>query len=141
MKGLIYLFIVVMLTLSACSTDLSEDDIDRSKINDILLRVRDEFNDVDIDKVMSYYDTDYYHNGLNLFNQTNVWYDRSIEYNYLELSEINIVLNGDFAVVHFIAKYSKQGTQTILIEPDEIGDMSYFRKVNGEWKIYGNQND
>jgi len=133
--------LIVIFGICACSSDLSDEEIEKSRINDVLLRVRDGFNDLEINSIMEYYDQDFLHDGKNKFNEEYVWNDRLSQYNYLELTDIDIEYGGDFAVVHFIAKYSKSGSQAIFIEPDDIGDMSYFRKIGNEWKIYGDQHD
>ncbi|MCB5250036.1 MAG: hypothetical protein RBS16_01510 [Candidatus Cloacimonadales bacterium] len=138
MKRLAFLFFIALL-LSSCLTDLSQEDVAKSQINDILMQIKDGFLEIDVPKIMSVYDNDYLHKGKNKSDQRFIWQDRLTSFSYLELIDIKIDINGDFAVAYFLAEYSKYGNKTTFIEPDDIGDMSYFRRVNGQWQVYGDQ--
>ncbi|HOE92029.1 MAG TPA: hypothetical protein PLV22_08640 [Candidatus Cloacimonadota bacterium] len=138
MKKILFL-LLTLLFLNSCLTELSNEDIAKSQINNVLLNIKDGFNELDIAKIMYEYDNDFLHKGKYKFEEKFIWQDRMTAFTYLDISDVHIEIDEDFAVVYFLATYSKYGNQTHFIEPDENGDMSFFRKINGQWKVYGNR--
>ncbi len=134
----VILFLIVCLLIS-CTSDLSKTEIAQANINDVMLRIEDAFNEMNINDIMKYYDEDYYHKGYNKFNQKFVWEDRMADYNYCSFENISIDVNGDFATVQFTMRLTSPSSEELFFEPNDHGDLSYFRKINGVWKVYGNQ--
>lgn len=133
----------ILLMLMLCSCESSDSDtIAQREIRDILYDVSSDFNLHIMDGIMEHLHIDYLHNGMNSYNFNMLWLDRMAEYSLLEIEVLYIDLNGDTAIVHSNNKFtSSTGTHEIQIfkEPDDSGDISYFRRENGVWYIYGNQ--
>lgn len=141
MRIRVIFLLLMMILLVSCTSDLSKEEIAKTEINQILDNVADDFRLLEINKLMSKYDDDYYHKSFDKQEQRTIWEDRRAEYNYMEISNLSIEVNGDRAVASFVVKYSNENTQDIFIEPEDIGDISFFKKENNEWVIYGNQQE
>lgn len=135
------LIIIIICFLTSCTNDLSKTEIAKANINDVIQRVEDAFNEMNINDIMKYYDEDFYHKGYNKYNQKIVWEDRMAEFNYCSFENINIDIDGDFAIVQFSMRLSSNSSEDLFFEPDDHGDLSYFKKINGSWMVYGNQQE
>lgn len=130
----------ILLMLMLCSCESSDSDtIAQREIRDILYDVSSDFNFENMDGIMEHLHIDYLHNGMNSYNFNMLWLDRMAVYSLLEIEVLYIDLNGDTAVVHSNNKFSNSTETQIFNEPDDSGDISYFRRENGVWYIYGNQ--
>ncbi len=131
-KFYIFLLITLMFSLSCDTT--SPDELDKNAILDILDSIQSNFNFDDLDGIMQNYHQFYSHNGYDLASESTKWEIRLNDYNELIFDDIDIVLNGDFA----IASFQLHLDDTITNEPsDENGDISFFYYYYGDWKLCG----
>jgi uncharacterized GH25 family protein len=61
------------------------------------------------------------------------------QFSLLEIEVLYIELMDNKAVVHSNNKFSSAVENVTLSEPEDSGDVSYFIRENGVWRIYGNQ--
>ena len=139
MKLKIALLLCSLLVLLSCNSNLSKTEIDKSRINDILDQITDQFIAYNINSIMTCYHQDYYHKSYDKDEQKTIWLDRRSQYNLMQIENLTIEINDNRAVAKFVLKYSNENGEDIFVEPEDIGDLSYFIKENNEWKIYGNQ--
>jgi len=76
---------------------------------------------------------------MTSYNFNDLWLDRMAQYSLLEIEVLYIDLDDDYAVVHSKNKFISHSEPVILNEPEDSGDISYFKRENGVWYIYGNQ--
>lgn len=130
--------IVILFGLTSCGPEDS-DSIARSEIRDILYDVSVDFNLNDIYAIMEHLSPEYLHKGMIAYHFNDLWLDRMAQFSLLEIEIGYIEISGDLAVVHSTNKFSSAYENVTLNEPDDSGDISYFRRENGVWRIYGNQ--
>lgn len=125
-----------MICLLFVSCDLSSpEEVDNAEIEDIFTSIESAFIFADLDKIMDYYHPEFLH-GTDTYNfERIIWEIRLNDYEVLEISDIDIDLNDEFAVVSFTMQL---GDITSLEPSAEFGDISYFYREYGEWKICGN---
>ena len=142
MNNKISLFAVIILciTLLSCNLNSNDDNVQRSRISDVLYRIEDAFNQRNNNAIMQHYHQDFLHNGMNHNGQSFIWSDRMTLYNILDIEIVSIELDGYLALVRMKLSYSDRETKyPPFFEPETSGDLSYFFHERGEWKIYGNQ--
>jgi len=139
MKYLVSIFILLLLL--SCSDLSSPEEVNTSMIKEILENIETAFNFADSEVIMSYYHPDFLHNGDNYQNEELRWQIRSIDYNEIMISDIEIEFFTDFsAIANFTLILKSINNEEEFSEPsNENGDISYFHKESGEWKILGNQ--
>ena len=130
--------IILLLTLVNCESNDS-DTIAQRDIRDILYDISIDFNLKDINGIMDHLHTDYLHKGMTSYNFNDLWLDRMAQYSLLEIEVLYIDLDGDNATVHSKNKFTSHSETVTLNEPEDSGDISYFKRENGVWYIYGNQ--
>ncbi|OQC06202.1 MAG: hypothetical protein BWX76_00495 [Candidatus Cloacimonetes bacterium ADurb.Bin089] len=135
---LILFSIILLLTMLSCDSDNSEV-LAKREISDILYDISMDFNLKDISGIMDHLHTEYLHNGMLGYNFNDLWLDRMAQFSLLEIEILYIELDGDKATVHSKNKFSSNSETQTLNEPEDSGDISYFRRENGVWYIYGNQ--
>ena len=140
MKRYLYLIfgILLMLALGSCESNDS-DTIAQREIRDILYDISMEFNLKNISGIMEHLHIKYLHNGMTSYNFNALWLDRMAQYSLLEIEVLYIDLDDDYAVVHSKNKFTSHSETVTLNEPEDSGDISYFKRENGVWYIYGNQ--
>ena len=140
MKRYLYLIfgILLMLALGSCESNDS-DTIAQREIRDILYDISMEFNLKNMSGIMEHLHTEYRHKGMTSYNFNALWLDRMAQYSLLEIEVLYIDLDDDYAVVHSKNKFTSHSETVTLNEPEDSGDISYFKRENGVWYIYGNQ--
>jgi len=134
MKYLLLLLSFMFLFLTSCDTT-SPEELDKNEIIDILDSIQSNFIMNDIDGIMQYYHQDFFHNGDSYNWEITIWEVRLNDYNDLIFEDIEIELNGNYATASFIMHLDETSTD----EPsDENGDISYFYRDLGGWKLCGN---
>ncbi|MDY0151936.1 MAG: hypothetical protein RBS43_06645 [Candidatus Cloacimonas sp.] len=140
MKKLSFLLLILLLLLGLTNCGVEDaDSIARRDIRDILYDISVDFNLNDIAPIMDHVHLDYLHKGLTSYNFNSLWLDRMAQFNLLEIEILYIEINGDYAIVHSSNKFSSASNSETLNEPEDSGDISYFRRDGGTWQIYGNQ--
>ena len=140
MKRYLYLIfaILLMLALGSCESNDS-DTIAQREIRDILYDISMEFNLKNMSGIMEHLHIEYRHKGMTSYNFNALWLDRMAQYSLLEIEVLYIDLDDDYAVVHSKNKFTSHSETLTLNEPEDSGDISYFKRENGVWYIYGNQ--
>lgn len=140
MKRYLYLIfaILLMLALGSCESNDS-DTIAQREIRDILYDISMEFNLKNMSGIMEHLHIEYRHKGMTSYNFNALWLDRMAQYSLLEIEVLYIDLDDDYAVVHSKNKFTSHSETVTLNEPEDSGDISYFKRENGVWYIYGNQ--
>ena len=134
-----YIVLVIALLLLACSEVSSPNEISKYEIEEILGNIEDDFNFADLQGIMSYYHEDFSHNQTNYWEEETIWQLRLTDYNMIEFENIEIELNLPLASASFTMKLTNENGTDSFQEPEDHGDISYFYRENGVWKIYGNQ--
>ncbi|MEA2095957.1 MAG: hypothetical protein U9P73_04595 [Candidatus Cloacimonadota bacterium] len=133
MKYLLLLLSFMFLFSTSCDTT-SPEELDKNAILDILDSIQLNFNMDDLDGIMQNYHLDFNHNGDSFDWEKTIWEVRLNDYNDLNFEDIEIELNGNYATAYF----SMHLDDTITEEPsDENGDISYFYRELGSWKLCG----
>jgi len=134
-----YLFFLAgLLLLASCNTS-DPETIAQKEIRDILYDLSVDFNLSDVAGIMDHVHEDYLHKGNNDHDFNDLWLDRMAQFSLLEIEVLYIEFEGDKAVVHSNNKFSSAIETVTLHEPEDSGDISYFKRENGVWLIYGNQ--
>lgn len=141
MRKVIALLLVIML-FSACDFS-STTEVNESELKDIFVDIEIAFSMLDINAIMNHYTYQYLHNGNDYDEEYQIWDSRLNSYNVIDFDDIEISYVGDnYAEITFILKLSNNSYTNSWEEPSiENGDVSYFKKIDGEWKINGNQLD
>ncbi len=139
MKFSIILLACNLMLLSGCDLSTPED-ASIGEIRNALNEIEIAFNYHHIDEIMYYFDNEYLHNGDDISNVTLDWEIRLNDYQEMELSEIEIELDGDRAAVNLLRKFLVNGS--VIVEQDSIsetGDICYWGLVANKWKLRGNR--
>jgi uncharacterized protein YchJ len=130
--------LILLLLLSACDTS-SFKDVNISLIRDVLFSVKSAFRSYDLETIMSFYHPEFRHNEDSFLAEKERWQIRLIDYLDLEIAEIEVIFSNEYwAVVSFSLTFISQNQTTTSQEPsDELGDLSYFVKESGVWRICG----
>jgi hypothetical protein len=138
MKRLIPILLFAVLLFS-CDVS-SPEEADKAEILDILDSIKDSFNQLDLTGIMQHYHPDFLHNTDSYIFEEIVWEERLAQYYLIAFSEITIDLQGDFATANFkMTFYDDEGGSVVSQEPDDNGDVSYYYREFGSWKICGNE--
>ncbi len=135
---LIALLVSLLLFTGSCQTS-DPEAIAQKEIRDILYDLSVDFNLDNFTGIMDHVSSEYLHKGMISYHLNDLWLDRMAQFSLLEIEVLFIELAGDKAVVHSNNKFSSAIENTTLQEPEDSGDISYFRRENGVWLIYGNQ--
>jgi len=139
-----YIFLlIVLLVLTSCIFEYTENgdtDEDLEKIRQVFLNIFDEFTMFDVDGVMEYFSSDFLNDGVDFFEERNIWYDRiNVGASVEILSYAGIQISGDYAFVSFTIEYN--GVEYSVPLDGVFTDLVYFKKFGDEWKVYGNQQE
>ncbi len=133
MKYLLTLLVLILLFSTSCDTT-SPEELDKNAIIDILDSIQLNFNMDNIDGIMQYYHQLFLHNGDDFDFERIRWVIRLNDYDDLTFDNIEINLNGNYATANFLMHLDA----TITDEPsEENGDISYFYRELGSWKLCG----
>ncbi len=142
MKMRFGLLIIIVVLLSGCSGLSSTEDVNKSLITEMLEDIRIAFILADLNAIMSHYHSDYFHNGDFFADEEVKWESRLIEYSEIDITDLDIDISGNFAVASFNLDLISENGSSLYQEPSaENGDLSYLYYENGEWQIFGNQQD
>ena len=113
--------LIFSLLLLFCSCDISTpEEASVGEIENAFQAIELGFNLDHIEEIMQYYDQDYLHNGDDIDDVLLDWEIRLNDFQEMEISEINIELDGDRATVSFIRKFLNNGeTEQEYTEPDD----------------------
>jgi len=137
-KFLISLVTLLILFLVSSCNNSDPDTIAQKEIRDILYDVSVNFNLKNITGIMDHLHDEYLHKGMIDYHFNDLWLDRMAQFSLLEIEVLYIELDGDKAIVHSNNKFSSAIESQTLHEPEDSGDISYFKRENGVWLIYGN---
>ena len=134
MKYLLLLLSFMFLFLTSCDTT-SPEELYKNAILDILDSIQLNFNmHSGPDDIMQYYHPNFNHNSDSYDWERTIWEIRLNEFNNLNINNIEINLNGNYATANFIMHLD----EIITEEPsDDNGDISYFYRELGSWKLCG----
>ena len=133
MKYIFILLVSILLFSTSCDTT-SPEELDKNEIIDILDSIQSNFNFDDLDGIMQYYHQNFNHNGNSYDWERTIWEIRLNDYDDLTFDNIDINLNGNYATANFIMHLD----EIITEEPsDDNGDISYFYRELGSWKLCG----
>jgi len=137
-KYLLITLVLLAMLLSNCA-ESNPDSIAQQEIRDILYSLSLDFNMNDVAGIMEYLSTQYLHKGMISYNFNDLWLDRMAQFSLLEIEVLYIEVPDNKAVVHSNNKFTSATENVTLSEPEDSGDISYFIRENGVWRIYGNQ--
>lgn len=126
--------LILVVLLFSCDVS-SPEDADKAEILDILDAIKDSFHQIDLDGIMQNYYINFLHNTDNYTFEENVWQERLNQYFLIDFLDIKIELNDNFATANFTMKLDED----VFNEPEDHGDVSYFYRELGSWKICGNE--
>ena len=138
-----FFLLIVLFVLTSCIfeyTENGDNEEDLEKIKQVFLNIFDEFTMFNVYGVMEYFSADFLNDGVDYFEERNIWYDRldvgaSVEI----ISFATIQINSDHAFVSFTINYN--GVEYSVPLDGVFTDLVYFKKFNDEWKVYGNQQE
>jgi len=137
-KYLLITLVLLAMLLSNCA-ESNPDSIAQQEIRDILYSLSLDFNMNDVAGIMEYLSTQYLHKGMISYNFNDLWLDRMAQFSLLEIEVLYIEVTDNKAVVHSNNKFTSAIENVTLSEPEDSGDISYFIRENGVWRICGNQ--
>ncbi len=134
-----FFVLVVTLFLTSCIfeyTQNGDNDEELNKIKNVILQIFDNYTMFDVDGIMSYFSDDFLNDGVDFFEERNIWYDRlGKEVEILSFASIQLL--GDYAVVSFTIDWDGDVYSVPL---DGIfTDLVYLKKSRNTWKVFGNQ--
>jgi hypothetical protein len=135
---------IILIFLSAliigCSGFSSSEDINKSLIKEMLDDIKISFNLIDLGNIMYHYHEDFFHQGDFYEDELIRWESRLINYEEMNITDVEVELNGGFAVVYFTLIFNNEEESNVWSEPSEAnGDISYLIFSDDKWQIYGNQ--
>lgn len=137
-----YFFLLLsLLVLTSCLFEYTEDgdlDKEQEQIKQVFVDIFNEFTMFDVDGIMEYFSNDFLNDGVDYFEERNLWYDRlgaSVEI----LSYASIQIDGELAYVAFTIEWD--GVEYSIPLDGEFTDLVYFKKFREGWKVYGNQQE
>jgi ketosteroid isomerase-like protein len=133
------LILISILLLGACNDSNSKTQ-DRTRVEDMVEAIRDAFNNDDIEAIMAEYHPDFLHNGRTLSEERQVWQARMIDYSDMMIDNLSVEVDSDDATASFKLSLTNLNGTVVSEEPRDHGDVSFFRKDDGTWKIIGNLN-
>jgi hypothetical protein len=139
MRQLKYILLAMLLTVVSSCDLSSPEEAKEIEIRNKLEEIELAFNLHHIEDIMMHYSWDYLHNGDDIGSVRLDWEIRLNDYQEMELTNIDIELNGEKATARFERKFKVNGEVEVnLSEPDDNGDMSYWEWGIDGWKIRGN---
>jgi ketosteroid isomerase-like protein len=139
-KKIGYIIVVILaIALAGCEAASDSESTSTYFISEIIYDIRANFNNSDIDPILNYYDEDFLHNGKIKDHAFNQWQSYYTSFTYMEIENLEIEIDDDEAIATFQLRFTSSNNSEVLMEPGDDGFMSYFKKINGEWLIYGNQ--
>ncbi|MDD4308770.1 MAG: hypothetical protein PHO32_00150 [Candidatus Cloacimonetes bacterium] len=136
--AIILLCLLAVFGLTSCGADDS-DTIANREIRDIMYDISNHFNLKNAEGIMEHLHIEYLHKGLISYHFNDLWLDRMTQFSLLEIEILYIELQENKAIVHSKNTFSSAFETQVLNEPEDSGDISYFIRDNGVWRIYGNQ--
>jgi hypothetical protein len=134
--------LIILIFLTGCLDLSTTKDINNSQITEILEDIRISFNLADLDQLMSHYHSDFFHNGDLIGDEVLRWESRLIEFTEIDISNIEIDVDGNYAIASFTLTFETSESSNNWSEPSvENGDISYLIFDSEEWQIFGNQID
>ncbi len=136
MRRLAWLLLLPLL-FAACdgqSVSAAEEEI-RGIIDDI----ERDFNWQDIEGIMAHVHPDYRHNGMYINELRNLWYQRRANYELLECTVSQVLIEDYYATVFLRLEFFSSGGNLSYEDPQTSGDASYFIYSGGNWQLWGNQ--
>lgn len=130
--------LLALLLVGSCKTS-DPEAVAQREIRDLMYNISVNFNLSNITPIMDYLHSEYLHKGLIAYHFNDLWLDRMAQFSLLEIEVLYIEIQGDLAVVHSNNKFSSAYETLTLHEPEDSGDISYLKRDNGVWQIYGNQ--
>ncbi|PID28256.1 MAG: hypothetical protein CSB55_05510 [Candidatus Cloacimonadota bacterium] len=134
-----YALLSAVVLLLGCEADSQSVNSSDLLIRTILDKITTDFNNSNYEEIMSYYADDFLHNGKTKDHVFSEWQSYYVNFDYMETENIEIDIDYDEAVVSFRIEFSSSDETQVFTEPYDNGFMSYFKKINGEWMIYGNR--
>jgi hypothetical protein len=139
LRKVVFPLLVLILVLSGCDLS-SPEEASIGEIENAFATMELAYDLHHIEDFMVFYDEDFLHNGDDIDNARLDWEIRFNDYQGMELSEINIELDGDRATVSLVRKFINNGAVQIEYnEPEDNGDMSYWQLRGNDWLIMGNE--
>ncbi len=138
-----FISIFVFFILMACSELSSPEEVNIAVIKDILENIEHAFNFDNLEEIMLNYHPDFLHNGDNYQNEELRWQIRLIDFVEIKIENIEIDFLTEFsAIAGFKLIFKTIDDELEFSEPsNENGDISFFHKESGVWKILGNQTE
>lgn len=137
-KLLLPLLLLALLAAS-CGLASSPQELDEGQIKDILYDIESKFNANDIDGLMDHVHSDYYHNSMYGHQLRLRWLDLRARYELLDITDLEVEVEADFATAGMRLTFHSATGDLSYLEPDSVGDISYFYYDDGVWQIIGNR--
>lgn len=137
-KLLIVILLSVMLVIAGCDFD-DADTLYRKEIRNLMYEIALDFSLGNTVGIMDKVHWNYLHNGDISYHFNQELINRMGRFSLLDIDVIYIELQGDYALVHTIDRYSSSIENVSYNEPETKGWMSYLKYERDGWMIYGNQ--
>lgn len=138
--GLMICLLLAMGALGLSSCDITNPEQNaKAEILELLEDIEHYFNYKEIAPILAMLDPEYQHNGMGTWQFRNLWEGRMATWLLLEISEVSVEIDGDYATASMRLKFINPEGEYLLYEPQSSGDISYFFYDGYRWKICGNE--
>lgn len=143
-KSLGMVFIIILITgcifQSENGGEGGSNQQDVESIRAITLDIFYDFNYDDIFGIMDYFSSDFLHNDVDYSAERQIWYNRFDQWNSANVYNISVIIQGeDYAKVGFTLDLDGEIFNVNSLS-ENFSDVTILKKIDGIWKIYGNQN-
>ena len=134
-----YCLFLILILLFSCDDFTSSEDINKHNIEDILDHIQTSFYTDDVTSIMENYHPDFRHNTNSFSDEETLWQIRVVDFYDIAIEDVTIDLNNSiWATASFKLTLFYDEDKIVTMEPSEAnGDLSYFYKDDGQWKICG----
>ena len=145
MKALMYykilylILIIITLLFTSCIKTTSAKEVMEYQITDIIEDVVTDFNFNQLDNLMTNFSSSFYHNERDFDEEKHFWQSLLYQYTSVSIDSVSITLqSNNMVIASFDITFENSSTTQTYNEPsNEFGDLSYFIREDGKWKIIG----
>ncbi len=137
MKKIFLLLLCLSFLLYGCIFEITNDDHSEDEIieiSNVIEGIFSAYNTSNVNAIMAFYDDNFLHNSKDYNDEWNIWNQR-IGGN-AKIINLYVDVYGNYANVSFTLNLNGIN---YYVPADGYDDVTYLRKINGIWKVYGNQ--
>jgi len=144
-KPLAYLLIISLLVTPACILEVEDGGGGsytqwKYEIKQVIYSIYEGYNNRNIFQIMEHFSQDFMHNTMNYNDEESLWYDRFDQDYTANVYNIDIeIINDAYAKTSYYLQLNGN-TYNVNSFSEFYSDVTIFRRENGYWRVYGNQN-